>query len=94
MHTVQCLYAIVMVIRMRNGKVVFELCILLLQYILDDEPVNLELWLATSITSATGQKYCIPKQNQQTSLPLFIASQRTRHAAWSNFYRNRISKNK
>lgn len=39
-------------IHMRNGKVLFELCMLLPQYILDNEPVNLERCLATFIIFA------------------------------------------
>lgn len=51
-------------IHMRNGKVLLELCMLLPQYILDNEPVNLEHCLATFIIFAAVQKYCILKQNQ------------------------------
>lgn len=47
-------------IRMRNDKVVFELCVLLPRYILDNEPVNLEHCLATSIIFAAEQKILSP----------------------------------
>lgn len=45
---------------MRDGEVAFELCMLLPQYILDNEPVNLEHCLATSIIFAAGQKILCP----------------------------------
>lgn len=45
---------------MRNGKVLFELCMILPQYILDNEPVNLEHCLATSIIFAAVQKILYP----------------------------------
>lgn len=47
-------------IHMRNGKVLFEPCMLLPQYILDNEPVNLERCLATSIIFAAVQKILYP----------------------------------
>jgi len=45
---------------MRKYKVLFELYMLLSQYILDNEPVNLEHCLATSIIFAAGQKLLLP----------------------------------